>query len=173
LLPRYVPPSGFGCPLGGLLPSIPGRLCFAPAALVGFTLRSFLLSHGFRKRFRSEQPTCRFFPPVTPAAKAEGRPGRTAAPGSYLARIPCDRRVISTAARRMLPWVFSLLGLLSEGLGRDFARPPLTRLAKFVSRRTQNRPRRRVSINLRPASPSMAASRQSMRGNPSRVFAPC
>jgi hypothetical protein len=39
---RYVPPSGFGCPLGGLLPSIPCRFCFTPAALLGFTLRSLL-----------------------------------------------------------------------------------------------------------------------------------
>jgi hypothetical protein len=37
---RYVPPSGFGCPLGGLLPPSPCRFCFAPAALMGFTLRS-------------------------------------------------------------------------------------------------------------------------------------
>jgi hypothetical protein len=45
---RYVPPSGFGCPLGGLLPLIPCRFCFTPAALLGFTLRSFLLPKGIR-----------------------------------------------------------------------------------------------------------------------------
>jgi len=44
---RYVPPSGFGYPLDGLLPSIPSRFFFAPAALVGFTLRSFLLLKSF------------------------------------------------------------------------------------------------------------------------------
>jgi hypothetical protein len=38
---RYVPPSGFGYPLGGLLPRIPCRFSFAPAALMGFTLRRF------------------------------------------------------------------------------------------------------------------------------------
>jgi hypothetical protein len=43
---RYVPPSGFGYPLDGFLPSIPGRFCFTPAALMGFTLRSFLLPEG-------------------------------------------------------------------------------------------------------------------------------
>jgi hypothetical protein len=37
---RYVPPPGFGYPLDGLLPSRPCRLCFAPTALLGFTLRS-------------------------------------------------------------------------------------------------------------------------------------
>ena len=45
---RYVPPSGFGYPLDGFLPSIPCRFCFAPAALMGFTLRSFLLPEGIR-----------------------------------------------------------------------------------------------------------------------------
>jgi hypothetical protein len=43
---RYVPPSGFGYPLDGFLPRIPCRFCFAPAALMGFTLRRFPLSGG-------------------------------------------------------------------------------------------------------------------------------
>jgi hypothetical protein len=46
---RHVPPSGFGYPLDGLLPLIPCRLYFAPAALMGFTLRSFPLSKGIRR----------------------------------------------------------------------------------------------------------------------------
>lgn len=37
---RYVPPAGFGYPLDGFLPRGPGRLCFAPTALLGFALRS-------------------------------------------------------------------------------------------------------------------------------------
>lgn len=45
---RYVPPSGFGYPLDGLLPAVPRRFCFAPAALLGFTLRSFLLPEGIQ-----------------------------------------------------------------------------------------------------------------------------
>jgi hypothetical protein len=43
---RYGPPSGFGYPLDGLRPSRPCRLYFVPAALLGFTLRSFLHSSG-------------------------------------------------------------------------------------------------------------------------------
>jgi hypothetical protein len=43
---RYVPSSGFGYPLDGLLPRIPCRFCFAPAALLGFTLRRFPLPRG-------------------------------------------------------------------------------------------------------------------------------
>jgi hypothetical protein len=46
---RYVPPSGFGYPLGGLRPPSPCRFCFTPAALLGFTLRSFLLPEGIRR----------------------------------------------------------------------------------------------------------------------------
>ncbi len=35
-LTRYVPPSGFGYPLDGLLPPGPRRPCFVPTALLGF-----------------------------------------------------------------------------------------------------------------------------------------
>jgi hypothetical protein len=57
---RHVPPSGFGFPLDGLHPLIPCRFCFAPAALMGFTLRSFLLSQGIRCSSRPDEPTYRF-----------------------------------------------------------------------------------------------------------------
>jgi len=43
---RYVPPSGFGYPLNGLLPRIPCRFYFTPAALMGFSLRRFPLPQG-------------------------------------------------------------------------------------------------------------------------------
>jgi len=43
---RYVPSSGFGYPLDGLLPRKPCRFCFAPAALLGFALRRFPLPKG-------------------------------------------------------------------------------------------------------------------------------
>lgn len=57
---RYVPPSGFGYPLDGLLPSSPRRFCFAPAALLGLSLRSFLLPTGVRGITAPEGPTYRF-----------------------------------------------------------------------------------------------------------------
>jgi len=41
---RYGSSSGFGYPLDDFRPSIPGRFCFAPAALLGFTLRSSALT---------------------------------------------------------------------------------------------------------------------------------
>jgi hypothetical protein len=42
------PSSGFDDPLDGFLPPIPCRFFFPPAALLGFTLRSFLLPKGIR-----------------------------------------------------------------------------------------------------------------------------
>jgi hypothetical protein len=53
---RYVPPSGFGYPLGGLLPRIPRRFSFAPAALLGFTLRRFPLPEGFHSLSTEKNP---------------------------------------------------------------------------------------------------------------------
>lgn len=49
---RLVTPSGFGYPLDALLSPTPGRFCFTPAALMGFTLRSFPLSKRHPSRFR-------------------------------------------------------------------------------------------------------------------------
>jgi len=75
LLACYVPPSGFGDPLDGLLPSIPCRPCFVPAALMGFTLRSFLLAEGVRSVTTRTNP--RTVSPIgAPAAEAMGRPNR-------------------------------------------------------------------------------------------------
>jgi len=59
---RYVPPSGFGCPLDGFLPRIPCRFCFTPAALLGFTLRRYPLPRGFRDLSARKNP-----PTVNPA----------------------------------------------------------------------------------------------------------
>jgi hypothetical protein len=72
---RYVPPSGFGYPLDGFLPSIPCRFCFAPAALMGFTLRSILLPEGIRviTPGRTHLP---FHLAVFPPIGSAGRPDR-------------------------------------------------------------------------------------------------
>jgi hypothetical protein len=76
---RYVPPSGFDHPLGGFLPSIPCRFCFAPAALLGFTLRSFLLPEGIRA-FPPGSTHLPFHPPVYPV-RCTGPARQAAVPG--------------------------------------------------------------------------------------------
>jgi hypothetical protein len=67
---RYVPPSGFGYPLGGLLPRIPCRSYFVPAALLGFTLRRFPLPAGFRGVSAGRDPRTVSLR-VTPAPKCQ------------------------------------------------------------------------------------------------------
>lgn len=70
-----------------------------------------------------------FFSASFSRRQSGGPARRTAASGFYLVGVPCGRRVISAVDRWMLPWVFSLPGLVSENLDRDFAQSPLTRLA--------------------------------------------
>jgi hypothetical protein len=92
---RYVPPSGFGYPLDGLRPSIPCRFCFTPAALMGFTLRSFLLPKGIRRDYRPDGPTYRSARRCS--RRRSYRPAQTGR-GSWvltLSRVPAGWRVIS------------------------------------------------------------------------------
>jgi hypothetical protein len=125
---RYVPPSGFGYPLDGLLPAIPCRFCFTPAALLGFALRSFRLSKGIRRI------TARMHPPtvslaVLLVAVATGRPGKP----RFLGFDPSENPWRSTVglARRPLvaPVGLTLPGSARKSLDRDFARSPLTRFS--------------------------------------------
>jgi hypothetical protein len=78
---RYVPPSGFGYPRGGLRPPRPGRVCFTPAALMGFALRSFLLPKGTRRVSATGEPTCRFACRFSLSPRATGPAPQAAAPG--------------------------------------------------------------------------------------------
>jgi hypothetical protein len=81
---RYVPPSGFGYPLGGFLPSNPCRFCFAPAALPGFTLRRFPLTEGIRGvTTRMNPPTVSLA--VSPPPKRRAGP---IGPGFWASTLP-------------------------------------------------------------------------------------
>jgi hypothetical protein len=77
---RYGPPSGFGYPLDGLRPSIPCRFCFTPAALLGFTLRSFLLAEGIRSITR-RMAHISFCPPLFSSREAMSRSRQAAISG--------------------------------------------------------------------------------------------
>jgi hypothetical protein len=76
---RYVPSSGFGYPRDGFLPAIPCRFCFAPAALLGFTLRSFLLPEGIPPV--SERKNPHTVSPVGIPAPKHRPAGQAAVPG--------------------------------------------------------------------------------------------
>jgi hypothetical protein len=128
--PRSVPPPGFDYPRGGLLPPSPCRLCFAPAALLGFTLRSFLLPAGIQRVSARMDP-----PTVSPAGSLQ-RTRRQRRPDGpqFLGFDPAGSPLTvgqggEPAYRRMLPWVSPRRGLAVGSLGRAFAQPPLTRFA--------------------------------------------
>jgi hypothetical protein len=87
---RYVPPSGFGYPRDELLPSIPCRFCFAPAALLGFTLRRFLLTEGIRA-FRPRSTRLPFNLAVFPPPKCRAGPIGRGFWALTLPRVPGNR----------------------------------------------------------------------------------
>jgi hypothetical protein len=144
---RFVPPSGFGYPLDGFLPSIPCRFSFTPAALLGFALRSFLLPNGFRPYYRPNRPAYRSTHRCS--RRQSGGPAQQAAvPGLS----PVQESLASNPGlanhRLAAPLGFALLGSSHKGLDQTFARPPLTRFAcPTITRRTRRRPR--VSIGPR------------------------
>jgi hypothetical protein len=152
---RYVPPSGFGYPLDGFLPSNPCRFCFTPTALLGCTLRSFPHSGSIRT-FPPESAHLPFYPALYPPPKRLGRP----AGPRFLGLNPPERPWRSNAclARRPLvaPLGFTLLGYSAEDLAKDFAPAPLAGLA--MGPKAANHPPHRVSISLQLAPP--AAGRQ-------------
>jgi hypothetical protein len=125
---RYVPSSGFGHPLDGFLPSIPRRLFFTPAALLGFTLRSFLLPEG------RLCVSARARPPTVSSCKWNHLPRQEAGPagrGFWAYPPESPWRPAVGLARRPLeaPLGLPLLGFALGDLDRDFTRPPLARFA--------------------------------------------
>jgi hypothetical protein len=122
---RYGPPSGFGYPLGGFRLPRPGRLCFVPAALLGFTLRSFLRLTG------TTSVSARVNPHTVLPAGIRGRRSDRAGPAGRgywvltLPSVPGRRRCLADQ-RLDAPLGFTLLGLTGQRLARDFARTPPT-----------------------------------------------
>jgi hypothetical protein len=155
---RCVPPSGFGYPLDGLLPAIPCRFCFTPAALVGFTLRSFLLPKGIRCVSARKNPLT--VPPagIPDAMHQAGSTGH----GSWvltLSEVPGDPRVFSTRPAGC-SLGFHPSRVSSKSLGQDFARPPPACLEPFGPCTPEYR-----SAPAR-ANPVSAASRRRRKGHP-------
>jgi len=107
---RYVPPAGFGDPLGGLLPPSPGRLYFAPAALLGLTLRSLLLPQGIDRVSATDEPTYRFARRYSRPPRRQGRPNRPRFLGFDPCESPWRQAGISSSAAGCSLGFFALLG---------------------------------------------------------------
>jgi hypothetical protein len=142
---RYVPPSGFGYPLDGLRPSIPCRFCFTPAALVGFTLRSFLLPEGIPSVSTRKNPPA-VSPIGAPVSTSRDGPAQQAAASGFR---PFQESLANDGllTRRPLdaPMGLTLPGLCGSNLDRAFTRPPLTR---FAVQATSRQIRRRLRVSL-------------------------
>jgi hypothetical protein len=91
---RFVPPSGFGDPLDGFRPSNPCRFCFAPTALLGFTLRSVPPSQG-PWPFPTKSTHRPFGPGVIPPPKRLAGLQSVGPWVSAPARIPYEKHVFS------------------------------------------------------------------------------
>jgi hypothetical protein len=126
---RYVPPSGFGYPLDGLLPSYPAPVLFRTDSAHGIDPSERSPPAECPARFRAGEPTCRFTRRCS-LRRSDGPARRASAPGF----LPCGRpwRPPMGLAWRALeaPLGFALLGSSSRSLTRDFSRPPLTRFAR-------------------------------------------
>jgi hypothetical protein len=170
---RFVPPSGFGYPLDGFLPSIPRRLCFAPTALVGFALRSILLPTVARP-FPSRLPHIPFVIAVGSANEWQFGPARPGFWGLDRPEFLADRCAVNASAagcslglvplQGPLPKTSTRIspGLLSRALPTS---RPFRRKHPFASRHP------RVSIGLRLALNCMGVCTPHRQGNP-RGFAP-
>jgi hypothetical protein len=111
---------------------VPGRFYFAPAALMGFTLRSFLLRKGIPPVSEQDNPPT--VPPACiPFAEASGRLAGRSSWVFNLFKVPGGSHVFSTStAGCSLGFLPSKA--LHENLGWDFAQPPLTRFPSDRSR---------------------------------------
>jgi hypothetical protein len=123
---RYVPSSGFGYPLDGLLPRIPCRFCFTPAALVGFTLRRFPLPEGLRSLSAGRNPHT-----IGPALFSAAKKRQTGLTGlgfwvhtsrKCLAAIRVFKPTTTGASHGVCP-----SRAYCKSLDPDFSGPPLTR----------------------------------------------
>jgi hypothetical protein len=167
--PRYVPPAGFGYPLGGLLPPRPCRSYFVPAALLGFRPSELPPPGRYPPRFRGEGPTYRFSRRFLPALLRWAGPTGRGFWAFTLPGVPGDRHRISAAGAGCSLGLHPLRAF-SRGVARDFARTPPTRFAEAdLATGTAGASEYRTAAALpRPGSGEPATG----QGNPYRVPAP-
>jgi hypothetical protein len=126
---RFAPPSGFGYPLDGFLPSRSCRLCFVPAALMGFALRSFFLLRGIAGVSTDKNPPAVLLCGI-PAAEATSRPAEPRLLGFAPRGSPSRTAAVLAHPPLEAPVGFPLPRFASDSLHRDFAQCPLTRFRR-------------------------------------------
>jgi hypothetical protein len=162
-------PAGFGYPLGALLPPTPRRFYFAPAALMGFTLRSFLLAKGIGRFPAAKHP-----PTVDPRLKNARRQFvyelRVSVSGLCSFRESLAIKPVFSGSITGCSLGFRSSRVCGQEPCRDFAQAPLTclRLRKrtYASGTTEYQSAAAWSGLL------AAASRHETPNNPRRVLAP-
>jgi len=170
---RYVPSSGFGGPLDGLLLPKPCRPCFVPAALMGFrpSKLSPLERYPQALPLRMNPRAVSFV--VHLAACATSRPNEPRLPGFDPSESPSRPNVCLAHRPPAAPLGFFPSRAFPREPWRDSSRSPLTRFPSNNSRRWPFERRPRVSIDSRFAStrPRRQADGHG-RSNPHGVFAP-
>jgi len=119
---RYVPPSGFGYPLDGLLPSDPSPVFFHTGSAPGIHPSEHNRSMRHPVCYHPDYPTYRFNPSVLPPPKRWAGPTGPGFWDSSPSRAPdeSDRGLACRPRAALLG--FALLGPMGRNLARDFAR---------------------------------------------------
>ena len=136
-LAHFVPPSGFGYPLGGLLPPKPGRACFIPTAFLGFSPSERSPLPRWPPRFHSGRTRMPLPQRDLPQANLRTGAKDTDFQALTLGRVPCREQVISPPRTGGSPGIPPFQGDPSATLP---GLPPETPLTHFV------RPARRQNL---------------------------
>jgi len=124
-LPAHpVPPSGFGYPPDGLLPSIPRRSYFIPAALMGFRPSELSPSPRYHAVSDIDAPACCFSCRCSRVPKHRAGPTGRSFQVLTLAEVPGEPDRIRIGIRWMLPWALPFQGSPAEAL-TEGSRPGL------------------------------------------------
>jgi hypothetical protein len=126
-LARYVPPSGFGYPLDGLLPPSPRRPCFMPTALLGFRPSEHFPPERYPGRFHLGLTRLPFCPPDVPSENPRAGPAVRGSRALTLSGVPRLPDGVSAEHGRILPWASSFPGQSAGCLVRASTRTPPSR----------------------------------------------
>jgi len=164
-LPAGTRPQGLVTLSTDRKPLNPCPPCLMRAALMGFTLRSFLLPGGARM-FPSGRAHLPFLLSVFPLPKRRAGPTGRGFWALALPRVPCGRGYVFPNGHRLLPWVSPFQGP-PAATSSQFPGTPLARLVEPDGAPIRVVLRLRVSISCRSAPSLVSAKRRDWIGRPS------